>query len=276
MNVCSSVYVMIRAIAVPATENPLLAALLEGTFAFEAYRGAIFCLIVLTNCKSGIGSIVRQTEELIVTFSLTATNVRTIRRFMAAFVALTVLSITVLSSLQSARMILHTFVNIEPFFVAPSVVMAPLFALFSVIPELLSRIVVVLVAGSGMVLLSCLKVMRQTFFDAKLDISDRVHTALYQYYALASSLATISKHLGGVLAFFILSDLLPLCGRMTRLFFSLESTSLEEIVTRKVADAKGGFYIIMGISFYILAMYGPFIKLHKQVIIQQLYRTPEA
>ncbi|OWA50911.1 hypothetical protein BV898_15412 [Hypsibius exemplaris] len=155
MNVCSSVYVMIRAIVVPATDNPLLAALLEGTFAFEAYRGAIFCLIVLTNCKSGIKSIVRQTEELIVTFSLTATNVRTIRRFMAAFVALMVLSITVLNSLQSARMILLTFVNIEPFFVAPSVVMAPLFAFFSLIPELLSRIVVILVAGSGMVLLSC-------------------------------------------------------------------------------------------------------------------------
>ncbi|OWA50912.1 hypothetical protein BV898_15413 [Hypsibius exemplaris] len=129
MNVCSSVYIIIRAIAVPATDNPLLAALLEGSLAFELHRGAIFCLFVLTNCKSGIESIIRQTEGLIVIFSLTATNVRTIRRFTATFVALTVLGITVLSSLQSARWILRTFVKIEPFFVAPSVVMAPLFAL---------------------------------------------------------------------------------------------------------------------------------------------------
>ncbi|OWA54150.1 hypothetical protein BV898_18566 [Hypsibius exemplaris] len=110
---------------------------------------------------------------------------------------------------------------------------------------MLSRMTVVLVAGNGMVLLSCLKVTRRTFSNSQqTHSSNRFQTALYEYYALASSVAAISKHLGGVLAFSILSDLVPLCGWATRLLF-------QQKWIRKIVCTK-------------LSMYSPFVLLHKQ------------
>ncbi|OWA50910.1 hypothetical protein BV898_15411 [Hypsibius exemplaris] len=234
----SNAHLMIMAIVVPVTNNPLLEALMEGSFTFEAYRGAIFCVFIVTNCKSGIKSIVRQTEQLIVTFSLTDANVRSIRRCTAALLSLTVISVTTIVGLQSLRWILRKTMKLDPFFAAPSSIMVPLFVLFTSVPELLSRIAVLLVASSGMVLLLCLKVTRRTVFDSEhhTDNVRSLHTALYQYYALASSLAAISKHLGGVLAFSILSDLLPLCGRITRLLFEPQARSEDEAVIDRLAD----------------------------------------
>ncbi|OWA54151.1 hypothetical protein BV898_18567 [Hypsibius exemplaris] len=266
IEVSSSAYIMAEMIAVPKTDNPLLMAFLEASFAFEMYRGPIFCIIILTHCKAGIRLMVQETERLVVCFMLSENVIRKIRRMTTALLVIAAVTIIGIAGIICTRWhFVHPYtMNIKPYFALPTDLVIALITVFSFTPELLARFTLVLVFGSGMVLLACVKVMKSKVCEKEGMSLHGLQRARCQYYALAKTLSAITESVGGVMAFSILADFVPICGRATRWFFTIPAETTVGKLDQRLADYRSAVYSVVGIVFHLIVMYSPFVLLHRE------------
>ncbi|OWA54149.1 hypothetical protein BV898_18565 [Hypsibius exemplaris] len=268
IEITSSTYMTVTAIAMPTTDNPLLEALLEASFAFQMFRGPVFCVFIVVHCKAGIRRMVQKTEGLIVRFALPNSLLRKVRLTAAALVAVTSIIVATIAAICCAK--LHfTYPNspdLRPeYSLLPADLMSTLFIVLSFAPELLARFTVVLVVASGMILLACVKVMRKKVCQSGGVSLHVLQSSRCQYYALARALSAISEPLGGMLAFSILSDFVPICGRVTRSFFSIRTHDSAGDLIQKLSDVRSVVESVSGIGFYLVVMYSPFVLLHREL-----------
>ncbi|OWA54152.1 hypothetical protein BV898_18568 [Hypsibius exemplaris] len=269
LNASSSFHVIISAIIHPHTANPMLSAIVETFFVIETNRGIVFCLVVLYSRKATIQEIILQTEQLMRLFAIPKAYIKKIRRITAAFtltIIIIVLSINCLmgftwSVLYEAGLMWPPYFKLVPIRFAIAV-----FSVFSLPPDILSRVVIVLISGVGMILLKCLKTIRQSCEPVFRDVTE-IRRSRCQYYALSGLLFYMRTHLGDLLAFLVLADLGPVCGRLTRL---LMSSSDDTELTPLIGLVKNCALIVIQGGLYVYALYSPYVILHRETVKFQL------
>ncbi|OWA50909.1 hypothetical protein BV898_15410 [Hypsibius exemplaris] len=264
VQISSSIYVAIMAVARPQSDNPFLKALIEISFACEVYRGDLFCMYIILYGKKGVQVVIRQTEALINRFALTKAEQRRIRAVTFLLATVTLCVVASISAASFTRWMLQYAANgmtIVPYFTIPVSVAVPLQLLFTSIPELLLRLTVVLAVGAGLVLLACLKVTRRKLMEGNFGL-ESLKNAHREYYAIANGLFCISQQMGELLAFSLLFDLVPICGRVTHFFFA--APPVPDVVRQGLTSFRNYTFIVSGIGFYIFTMYSPFVMLHRE------------
>ncbi|OQV25671.1 hypothetical protein BV898_00603 [Hypsibius exemplaris] len=244
----------------------ILLGLLEVLFIIESNRGAVFCVLLFSFYKNGLQEVLRQTDQLLLYFRRDRVYIQKLKWFLTGLFLCVLVSLAVGDAhiivtwnyVYSAKgLLLQPWCNCT-YSVKDQV---PLFFFFSMLPEILARSVLVLVCGCGVVLLGSLTVIKRAFASAY-DVHD-LTAVQTQYCVVANVIDNINVKLGGLLAFSLMADFIPVCGRVSRLLF-LSADPFQ--INDTLAAVKHVYLILLVAGCYIAGMYFPFSRLHKQVL----------
>ena len=239
-------------------------AFLEALFMVESNRGTVTCLLALGLGPVGLNDLIRHTRELIAYFRLENTNARRFRKVtvavcccvFTAFLAIELHTTVTWSYIYRTRENGATF---APFGNLTAYEMIPLFVILTSVPELLGRMMVVLVFGCGLVLYSGIKVIRGEFLNK--DVT-ALKARQREYCVLANVVDSLNVNLGSLVGLSLFMDIVLVCGRITRLLFSVPDRYQ---ISDAASIAKHLLVIVFGLVVYINGMCMPFILLHKEV-----------
>ncbi|OWA50908.1 hypothetical protein BV898_15409 [Hypsibius exemplaris] len=262
INATSSAYIVYTAITEPYSVYPILNAVIEVSLAIETHRGTIFCLLCMPRGKDRLRKMLQQSGQLISTFGLADKNILKIGRFLHG------LFWTIMLLLTAGYLLVYftwcwrdSTMNYVPFFYMRTELSVILFILLNSIPEYLSRMVVILIVGLGLIMWQCLKVVNDgTGHGGDLRLT------LSRYYILVRFLDEVKEIFGGLLAFSLFADIVPVCGRTTRLLFTINDF---QALNPTVSIVSNFALVILGVVVYIFIVYSPFILLHTETLALQ-------